>query len=257
MKKVFYTLLVITSLLTTSSCRKALKDVNDYFPKIKTVSATVQTDGSVLLRGEVDSKSEGNIEYLGFCCNTNGDPKIRDRQITVASNGTFSATYPGGFNVDSIYYFKAWATNEFGYSYGNTLRLDSIIATPITPPCTLTMNTLNLSGGQTQTYTSVTEPTEYMGTYEFSGSTGSTGVNFTFGSALTTGTYTTTTETSPEPGRVYINFYSGFTSGALSNGSKIYVNTIGSGIFDISICNAPWTNSGTTFYFNTRLTVPY
>lgn len=257
MKKVFYTLLAITSFLTISSCRKALKDVNDYFPKIKTVSATVQTDGSVLLRGEVDSKSEGNIEYLGFCCSTNGDPKIRDRQITVASNGTFSATYPGGFNVDSIYYFKAWATNEFGYSYGNTLRLDSIIATPITPPCTLTMNTLNLSGGQTQTYTSVTEPEEYMGIYEFSGSTGSTQVNFTFGSTITTGTYTTTTESSPGQGRVYINFYSGFTSGTLSSGSKIYVNTIGSGIFDISICSAPWTNSGSTFYFNTRLTVPY
>src|SRR5665213_1062166 len=207
MKKGFYYLCVISVLLVTGSCKKALPDVNDYFPKIKTVSATIQTNGSVLLQGEIASEGASPIEYIGFCFATNNAPNMASNQIivTTVSNSKFSATYPGSdFNIDSVYYFRSWATNHYGYVYGNTLSLDSIVAGHVTAPCTNTMNTVNEGGGQpTATYSTIGTPVNNIGYWEFTAQTYSgPSVNFSFGSILTTGIYTTTINTSPGSGAV-------------------------------------------------------
>lgn len=259
MKKGVYYLLVISVLIVVNSCRKALKDVNDYVPEIKTVSATIQTDGTLLLLGEIVSEGDAAIEYTGFCYATSTNPNMVSNQIMVTTNGTnFSATFPCSyFDIDSVYYFRSWATNRYGYSYGNTISLDSIVATAVTPPCSNVMNTVNIGGGQpTATYSSIGTPVNNIGYWEFQAQTGSGPIlNISFGSALTTRIYTTTTSTSPGSGEMNIYFYDGWISGTLSDGSSVYVNTIGTGTYDISICNAPWLNNSTTNYFNTRLTV--
>lgn len=257
MKKRFYCIFVIFIFLFTSSCRKALKDANDYLPKLKTVSATIQTDGTVLLQGEIVSEGAAAIKYIGFCCANSKNPNMAARQIIVTANDTkFSAIY-SGFDVDSVYYFRTWATNHYGYAYGNDVSLDSIIAMNVTPPCINIMNTVSEGGGQpTASYTNISTPANYMNEWEFTAQTSSGPiVNFTFGSIITTGIYTTTNNTSPGYGEVNISFFGGFISGTLSNGSSVYVNFIGSGVYDISICSAPWQYNSSTFYFNTRLTV--
>lgn len=247
-------------LLASGSCRKALPDVNDYFPEVRTVSATVQMDGTVLVEGEIISEGEAPVEYLGFCCGTMPQPELLNRQLISSSiSGTrFTAVY-SGFSVDSTYYFRSWATNDYGYVYGSVVSLDSIIATPVAPPCTLTMNTVNIGGANpTHTYYQVTQPVEYMGEWDFDAETGSgPSVHFKFGSGITTGIYTTTINTNPGSGEVYVTFVDGLIYGGLNSGTSVYVNTIGPGTYDISICNAPWVYNSSTFYFKTRLTVPY
>lgn len=253
-------LLAICVVLLSNSCNKALKDVDDYFVKISTVSATVQTDGTLLVKGNIESIGNGPVEITGFCYNTQGNPEMLDNQIIATIDGnTFSVTYPcSNFSVDSAYYFRSWATNDYGYSYGNTIRVDSILAPSVTPPCSLTANTVRISSSTgTFTYTDVTVPSYYMGEWSFDGSSGGPSVSYTFGSALTTGIYTTTSNTSPGAGQVYVSFYQGAISGALNAGTSVYVNTIGSGIYEVTICNAPWVYSSSTFYFFTRMTVPY
>lgn len=261
MKKGFYYLLVISVLILANSCRKALKDVNDYVPELKTVSATIQTDGTLLLQGEIVSEGEAAIEYAGFCYATNTNPNMASNQIMVKVNGSnFSAAYPcSGFDIDSVYYFRSWATNDYGYSYGNVISLDSIVASPVTPPCTNTMNTVNEGAGQGDIqYINIGTITNYMNTSEFRAQTYSdpVSVDFTFGSNLTTGIYKTTSDT-PGPGEVKIVINDSYGYGALNTGSNVYVNTIGPDTYDISICDAPWVNSisSNIYYFNTRLTV--
>lgn len=255
--KFLYTTIIFIACLFVS-CKKAHHDINDYFPIVKTVSATIQTDGSVLMQGEIESEGDGPVENVGFCCGTQNAPEMLNRQIQGTISGTtFTATYTGNFSVDSIYYFRSFATNSYGYVYGNTLSLDSIIAPTVTPPCSLTMNTVNI-GGSTGTYSyySVSQPSEYMGTWTFDGQSGGPTITFLFGSGITTGIYTSTISSSPGAGQVYVSFYFGAISGALNSGSSIYVNTIGTNIYDISICNAPWLYNSSTFYCNTRMTVP-
>lgn len=258
--KTLFVLIVFAALtLASPSCHKALPEVEDYFPELRTINATVQMDGSVLVEGELVSPGAADVEYLGFCCGTMSNPEMLDRQM-ISSNfdgSHFSVVYTG-FSVDSTYYFRAWGNNGYGYSYGNVIALDSIVATPVTAPCSITMNTVNIGGSTpTDTYYDVTQPTVYMGVWEFDATANMVDVHFKFGSTITTGIYTTTSSTNPGSGQVYVQFISGSIGGVLSTGSNVYVNTIGSGVYDVTICSSPWTYNSSTLYFKTRLTVPY
>jgi hypothetical protein len=261
MKKLFLGIVTLAMFFVSGSCRKALNNVNDYFPKIKTVSAVIQTDGSVKIIGDVQSigmAKNSVMDQVGFCVSTSAEPKMLDNQLIATLDGsTFTKNYPVTmFSVDSVYYFRSWATNNYGYVYGDIIRVDSIIATPVIAPCTLASNSVNIGGGNpTYYYSTVGAPDTY---YYFSASTGSgPSVNFQFGSPLTTGVFHTTTNTSPSFGEVFVSFYSGFISGALADGSNVYVNMISASTYEITICSAPWTYSSSTFYFNTHFVTPY
>jgi hypothetical protein len=244
------------------SCQKALNDVGDYFPQLKMVSATVQADGTVLLEGEILSVGAAPIEYLGFCCNTNPNPDILDRQLWADSitGNKFSAVM-SGFSPDEVYYFKAWATNEYGYAIGkDSVVLSGISAANVDPPCTLVPNSCNIGGGQpTGEYFNVSAlaPNGSLGYWNLDAltSTGPT-VNMKFGSEPATGVFTTTDFSSPGAQAVYVSFYSGFISGSLNSGSKVYVKRLEPGKFEIVICDAPWQYESNTFYFKTRLITP-
>lgn len=255
MKKILFFVALFAPAL---ACHKALRDVNDYFPQVRTVSAVVQTDGTVLVEGEIISEGASPIEYLGFCCSTSTEPLLLDRQaLGNYANGKFRAVY-SGFDPDSVYYFRSWATNEYGYAYGDILSLGNIIPATVTPPCNLTQNTCSLYVGQSiSTYDAVTAPDVSLGQWKitatcFSGPT----VTFNFGSELKTGIFHTSNDAFPSSGNVYVSFYDGQLSGFLKPGSEVYVNRVSSGVYDIAICNAPWNFVGTDVYFNTRLTSP-
>ncbi|MBK8368543.1 MAG: hypothetical protein IPL10_14345 [Bacteroidetes bacterium] len=49
MKKntIIHYILIILIAAVVSSCKKALKNMDDYYPKVSIVSAEIQTDGSV------------------------------------------------------------------------------------------------------------------------------------------------------------------------------------------------------------------
>ena len=260
MKKLAIAVCMVFILFLNNACRKPLKEVDDYFPVIKTVSAVVQDDGSVLVTGEVESEGKAKdavIRYVGFCVSTGAEPKMLEKQLIAELSGShFTGVYPASlFSVDSLYYFRTWGTNRYGYSYGNSIALDSIIAVPVTPPCNLAMNMVNIGGSQpTAYYDDIKGPStdNSIVATSFNGPS----VTFEFGSALTTGVYQTTTNSSPVGKQVFVSFYYQFISGALNTGSKVYVKKINSTRYEISICEAPWNYNSSTFYFNTRLTTP-
>jgi len=82
------------------------------------------------------------------------------------------------------------------------------------------------------------------------------GVRLVFGSALTTAVYTTTTNTSPAPGQVFVSFYQNTIYGALNAGAQVYVKKLGPGTFEINICDAPWDYNGSQYYLKCRLVSP-
>jgi hypothetical protein len=254
MNKLIFSLFII---ILIGSCQKALKDVNDYFPKVKTVSATVQADGTVLVEGVIESEGASALQYVGFCCSTKKEPEMLDYQMMgdSLSAGMFSVVYDGNFQPDSVYYFRSWATNGFGYVYGNTLAVSKIIATPVTPPCTPPLNTYNIGSGGVINFTKISAVTQGFNYWEIKAND----VDFRFGSVVTTGVFTTVSHNSPTSGQVQVAFKFGFDSFSLSAGSKVYVKRISAGIFEMSICNAPWvynTRPNGTFYFNGRLKSP-
>ncbi len=249
-------------LFSIASCQKALDDVNDYFPKVKTLSARVQADGTVLVEGTIESEGAAVLEYIGFCCSAKKEPEMLDYQIMAdsLSNGKFTVIYNGNFHPDSVYYFRAWATNSFGYVYGNSLSVTNIIATPVTPPCTLPLNTYNIgTGASTFTNIGAVSQNPVSLAWEMKATGNGPAINFIFGSVVTTGVFTTVNHNSPSLGEVQVSFNIGFSYYSLKAGSKVYVKRIASGVFEMAICNAPWvynTNPNGTFYFNGRLKSP-
>ncbi|HSH64718.1 MAG TPA: hypothetical protein VLB84_02740 [Bacteroidia bacterium] len=261
MKRVIGHLLFAAALISSFSCRKPLKNVEDYFPVVKTTSALIQEDGSVLVTAEIISpgKAKGTfIHYAGFCVQASAEPTMLNGQVIAKLDGNvFSAIYPSYlFNVDSTYYFRTWATNEYGYSYGETIRLDSIYPKPVVPTCTLTMSTLDVgSGSGSDKYYTIDMPDNYS----INGSTwNSSSISMRFGSEIATGKYTTTTEySSPGYKKVFVSFTKSMISETLLAGSTVYINKMGTK-YEVTICKAPWKYNGgsTTFELNTRFTAP-
>lgn len=259
MKKQIYILLSVSFFLMIFSCRKAKKTMKEYYPEVNTVSATINPDGDVVVQAEIISEGEKPLKYIGFCMDTLPVPNMLSNQIVVTQlNGnSFSTTYQN-FDPKKTYYFRSWAANGNGYTYGNIIAVTNIKGTPTTPPCSLTANYLNLGTGTgSSAYLSVGAPVQNF-TWDFQAASFSSGtLSFMFGSKPRSKVFTTTTNNSPNSNEVGVTFVSGFVSGSLSTGTKVYVNEISTGVYDISICQAPWKYNTSTFYLNTRFTCPY
>src|SRR5688572_16522859 len=141
-KKLIYFSLGALFFSVNVSCRKALKNVDDYYPVVENTSAVVNQDGSVQVSADVTDKGYGELEYVGFCMDTLPVPDmLKNQQVVKEIDGTsFSAVYNINFNSSKTYYFRSWAANSTGYSYGNVVSLSGIKATPVTAPCTLQPN---------------------------------------------------------------------------------------------------------------------
>jgi len=259
MKKTVPFVLVSVAILFFNSCRKPYKDVNDYFPKIKLESAILQTDGTVLLKGKIESEGASAIEYLGFCYGTKSTPKIVDNQIALSTSDFTTIVESSKFDIDSTYYFRAWAANGYGYSQSsNILSLDSIIAAPVIPPCNLSANYVKLgSSYSADTFSTIGAATynSASNSWDFTASAPSTRVKFSFGNAITTGVYSTRDGTPLFEGQVIISFTS-FYYYRLQSENNVYVNTIGHNTYEVTICEVPWVDdNGITNYFNAKFTV--
>lgn len=123
MKNLYTHLFFLGLVIFFSSCNKQLDDPLDYLPKIELVSAIEQPDGTVLVTGKVISEGEAPLEYVGFCMDTTDQPNMLYNQKFADEN--FSAVY-SGFKANTTYYFRAWATNDFGYVYSNTISLEGL-----------------------------------------------------------------------------------------------------------------------------------
>jgi len=106
------------------------------------LSSTASTiSGVVTFSGEVTSNGGSSVTERGFVFGTNPNPTLSDSKVTVGSGtGTFTGTtnaLPTG-----TYYFRAFATNATGTSYGSSLT-DSFVgvAAPSPSPTPTTSET--------------------------------------------------------------------------------------------------------------------
>ncbi|MCK4664087.1 MAG: T9SS type A sorting domain-containing protein, partial [Bacteroidales bacterium] len=86
---------------------------------ITNITATTATgNGNILYLGS------SNPTAYGFCWNTTGNPDTSDSKTnegTASSTGTFSTNITGLLS-NTIYYARAYVTNEYGTYYGKTLK---------------------------------------------------------------------------------------------------------------------------------------
>lgn len=249
--------------MSVSACKKARKNVEDYYPKVTTVSASVTGDGNVEVSADVTLKT-GQLQYIGFCMDTVPVPDMVKNQVIVKElNGSsFRHTYAMDFNPAKNYYFRSWAASETGYSYGNVVSLSNIRATPASAPCDLTLNTSDIGLGGSGNIYKVSSVSNFSSTWDIntSGYDSRAGnLRFSFGSPLKTKVYTTSSSyLSIYSDNVFISVSGGFNSGVVKAGTKVYVNKLSEGVFEITVCDASWnaTGSSLTLDLKTRFRSP-
>lgn len=236
--------LALAALSTLSwGCRKPLNDVMDYYPKVVTESVEVRPDGTVEAVGRITAAGATDLVAAGFCVSTSPTPVMTDNQgIGTVSGDRFTVVY-GNFSTTGTYYFRSWATNEDGYTYGNTVAVSDITPVPVEPPCTPTLDLVVLGGGlNNESYYpgQISSPSAQMGIWQVTANTSAHHFTYRFGTALGTRVYTTTTAMDPGPGQVSIGFISGFTSGTILAGAEVHVVQLTTAQWEVTVCQAPW-----------------
>lgn len=212
-------------------------------PTVVTQSVALQNGTTFLCTGSVTAWGNAGAVDYGFCASTNPVPQLSEHHVQGSLQGDHYTVSYTGLNPTTVYYFRAWATNDAGTTFGSVISYPADPTVQDTAPCTPTMNSVVLGGGlQPENYYpgQIFPVEQAMFTWTFQANTSAHHFTYTFGSELTTGTFTTTVNSSVEPGKVRIGFFSGFTSGTMLDGSTVYVKELSPTQWEITVCQAPW-----------------
>lgn len=94
-------------------------------PIINTTSASyLQTSQNISCLGYVVYEGSSDITERGICWSTGETPTINDNKKAASSAGTGSyALTSDSLNIDNDYYVRAYATNSYGTSYGQAIKV--------------------------------------------------------------------------------------------------------------------------------------
>ena len=138
-------------------------------PVVLSTSAST-VGGVVTFIGDVTSNGGSSVTERGFVYSTNPNPTISDSKVIVGSGtGTFTGSteaLPSG-----TYYFRAFATNSTGTSYGSSLT-DSFVGIAAPSPTPSASAASTPSATPTTTVSPVTSPASVSSTPALLASTG-------------------------------------------------------------------------------------
>ncbi len=160
------------------------------YPTVTTNAVTDVAPTTATSGGYVMSDGNSVVTVRGVCWNTSGTPTISDSKTT-DDNGTGSYTSSiTGLTIDTTYFVRAYATNEFGTSYGAERSFTASINF-CTPP----------ASGYPCMYMYITDVATTGGTTNFNNTTACAATSYT--------DYSATIATSQAPGSsVSMNFSS-------------------------------------------------
>gem|GEM_PF-1308637 len=252
MKKRTFILLLAT-LFAFATCKKVESNVANYYPTVKTLSVTRQSDGSAIVVGQVTSSGDKPILYAGFCMDTVPVPDMITNQIITdtLTNNTFTARF-SSFNPLKRYYFRAWVANDNGYAVGNVVFADSIAPTAASIPCSMPANKLYLTstpGVDSETYISISSIPSGTSQPSLYANTNSHSITLNFNNYPVTQTYKTASSLFPNGNSdvgIMVDSY------VVDGGANVYVKQITPTTFEITICSAHISMSSGSYTLSTK-----
>lgn len=117
----FFLLVILLAVTLNTGCRKS-----PTAPVLTTEGVTEITYTSATCGGNVTSDGGSQVTDCGICWSETAVPTIADNPITAGSGtGSFTITITGLKN-NTTYYVRAFATNDFGTSYGEPAEFKTI-----------------------------------------------------------------------------------------------------------------------------------
>lgn len=112
-------------------------------PTVTTNNVTNITTTSATCGGNVTSAGNGTVSARGVCWSTSQNPTISNSHTT---NGTGTGTFTSsltGLTPNTVYYIRAYATNEAGTAYGSQKTFTTL--SNVTIPTVTTNNVSNIT----------------------------------------------------------------------------------------------------------------
>ncbi|MFH0733386.1 MAG: FISUMP domain-containing protein [bacterium] len=130
--KIFSLCTLIIVLTIVLGCKKNNPTESDKQPTLSTVTITEITQTTAVAGGNIISDGGSMVTSKGVCWSTNLTPTITDNK-TVDGNGVgaFSSILTG-LTANTTYYVRAYAINNVGTGYGNTVSF--ITLSNVIPP---------------------------------------------------------------------------------------------------------------------------
>lgn len=245
--------LLILSILSIG-CERRLKDVDDYFPEVKVTSYERQPDKGFLVKGVVISEGASPVEYVGFfLSNRLETEQTLNEWYKETSNWKFQTEYTyvdywHGSEVrssrphsDSTYYLHAYAGNEYGHSFSEVMIIPPV--SPAVSLCNPTAGTINYGNGDIPVV--VTGPTldgNYNRVYTITPTDLSSVITMRLDENIQTGVYITDYPNNVQLGKILVKV----GNSSLIRDQPVYINRIGPGVYEVTICQADIANSKNT-----------
>jgi len=120
-KKWIYITAITITMIFTFGCNKEAKQ-----PKVTTVAATGITSATVITGGIVTSEGKSSITAKGVCWAKSQNPTMSGyKTIDGIGPGEYKSSITG-LTPNTLYYYRAYATNKAGTSYGEQLTFTTL-----------------------------------------------------------------------------------------------------------------------------------
>lgn len=112
-------------LMLMSSCKKDKDQVD--VPEVYTASVNEIGESSAVAEGSVINDGGGEIQERGFVLSTGPTPTVETgiKRLSGTGTGSYSSTIEGLLGGTN-YYLRAFATNEAGTGYGNSIQFTTL-----------------------------------------------------------------------------------------------------------------------------------
>lgn len=243
MKKIIIFFALILSFINCS-------DTETYNPPVlTTVDITDLSYNSVTSGGIITDDGGSEIIAKGICWSTTATPTINNNHTDEGTGLEPFTSNLTDLDENTTYYIRAFATNEYGTSYGNELSFTTLIN--VTAPCSPPANSI-IYNSQNHTYHTVEASTNGLyGEYGLYGYGTISDLRIEFSQAPSTGIYTTLVATS------HIGNEECVVSGTFSNfhyvasaSQSVYVIKNGEGLYIMTFCDLNFISGSTSYTFN-------
>jgi hypothetical protein len=101
----------------------SFKTVHPTYPTVGTVGVAEVLDDSALLMGEVRLTGDATADQRGFCWSTSAQPLVGDNvKLDQGSGAGDFQVMIEGLKPETLYYARAFASNQYGTFYGHIVR---------------------------------------------------------------------------------------------------------------------------------------
>jgi len=100
-------------------------------PSVTTTAASAITSSSVVLAGNITDDGGASVQERGIYWSTTPNPGPSGNKVALGTGTGIFETTLNSLQPNTTYYFKAYAVNSVGVSYGSEVTFKTLIAIPV------------------------------------------------------------------------------------------------------------------------------